>query len=91
MSEKKLTALEELEDMGFKIADYSTKEDTDGLKKIYLCIQFYDDESWVIDSMDETGGLNATLDSGMDLRKMFPILKECRDLFLKALKEKKEG
>ena len=87
MNEKKeLTALEELEDSGFEIFDYSTEKEN-GLKKICLCVQFYNDGDWIIDSMDGTGGLNATLKSGDDLRKILPTLKYYRDLFLKALKE----
>lgn len=83
---RELTALEELKDMGFEIVDYSTEKEPDGLKKIGIYITFYDDGGWAIDSMD-LSGLNATLSSGNDLRKILPILKECRDTFLKALKE----
>lgn len=83
---KKFTALEELEDLGMSIFDYSTEKEPNGIKKICLYVQFYNDGSWVIDSMDEYG-MNSTIDSGADLRKILPKLKECRDLFLKALKE----
>lgn len=90
MSKKKeLTALEELEDMGFEIVDYSTEGEPDVLKKIGIYIAFYEDGGWAIDSMD-LSGINATLGSGNDLRKILPILKECRETFLKALKELSE-
>lgn len=87
---KELTALEELEDMGFEIVDYSTEEEPDGIKKIGIYIAFYDDGGWAIDSMD-LSGINATLGSGNDLRKITPILKECRETFLKALRERSKS
>ncbi len=87
MSKKKeLTALEELEDMGFEIVDYSTEKEPDGFKKIGVCIGIYEDGGWAIDSMD-LSRINAKLGSGNDLRKILPILKECRETFLEALKE----
>lgn len=84
---KELTALETLKDMGFEILNnYKDKNGKYYIRKISLNVQFYEDGGWCVDSQD-SDGLNATLDSGNNLVKILPILKESRDIFLKAIKE----
>ncbi len=82
---KELTALEELEDMGFEILNKGI-DDKYHVRKISIDVQFYEDGSWCVDSCIAPGQ-NATLGSGRDLRNILPILKYCRNVFLKALKE----
>ena len=84
---KELTALEELEDMGFEILN--NNKDKNGNyhnRKISIDVQFYEDGSWVVDSCMGKGQ-NATLGSGDNLIKILPVLKESKDIFLKAIKE----
>ena len=84
---KELTAIEELEDMGFEVLNVDYK-DKYHVRKISIDVQFYEDGSWCVDSCI-ADGQSATLGTGDDLRKILPILRGCRDIFLKALKEVK--
>lgn len=85
--ENELTALEELEDLGFEILNNDPDEDGNyNNRKISIDVQFYEDGSWVVDSCIGDGQ-NATLDSGDDLRNILPVLKDCKTVFLKAIQE----
>ncbi len=83
--ENNLTALEILKDMGFQILNMNIDKENSN-RKISIDVQFYEDGSWVVDSNDSTG-LNTTLNSGTNLVNILPILKECRNTFLKAISE----
>ncbi len=84
----KLEAIEELKDYGIDIIDNSYE----GIKKfkIVLGVEFHDDGSWFLESLDSrTGGCNSDLASGNNLIEILTPLKEYRDMFLKAIKEEK--
>lgn len=60
------------------------------MQKICMLVQIYDDGSWVLDSMED-GSINATLDSGEDLRSIVKTINYYKKLFLEAIKEQEKG
>lgn len=84
---KELTAKEELEDMGIEIYEYHGEDGEESIIKIPIWVQFYEDGSWAVDSTDDMGGANRTLETGENLVDILPILRSIRDVFLKTLKE----
>jgi len=74
--EKKLTAAEELEDIGYEIENY------DNFSKIVATIHIYSDGRFCLSS--DTGDIWWSGDNIIDLKK---AIKENQKLFFKALKE----
>lgn len=87
--DKKYTPEELLRDLGFEIINPKSEYPKDNIRKIVIEVELWENGMWSLCSTERNASESGDLGYGKNLLKMLPLIRECRDLFLKVIKEEK--